>query len=154
MNRVTEEHLIDWRNALLASELSPVTVKDGYIAAAKSFFGWSKRMKKIATNPAGEVHVEISDKHDTKMRGFSDKEAATILAAALAPMGDLMSEENAAARKWVLFLCAYTGARVNEMTQLRASDVRTIDGIPCIRITPEAGTVKTSRQRSCRSIPI
>lgn len=64
MNAITEQHLIDWRDALLASKLSPVTVKDGYIAAAKSFFGWSKRMKKIATNPAAEVHVEISGKHE------------------------------------------------------------------------------------------
>jgi hypothetical protein len=31
---------------------------------------------------------------------------------------------------------------------LRASDVRTIDGIPCIHITPEAGTVKTNKART------
>jgi integrase len=37
---------------------------------------------------------------------------------------------------------------VNEITQLRSSDVRPVDGIPCIRITPEAGTVKTSRERT------
>jgi hypothetical protein len=108
MNRITEQHLIDWRDALLASKLSPVTVKDGHIAAAKSFFGWSKRMKKIATNPAAEVHVEISDKHEKEMRGFTDKEAAIILSAALAPMSKLMSAENAAARKWVPWLCAYS----------------------------------------------
>lgn len=58
-----------------------------------------------------------------------------------------MTEENAAARRWVPWICAYTGARVNEITQLRASDVITVDGIECIRITPEAGTVKTSRER-------
>ncbi|WGS01085.1 hypothetical protein MTX26_09795 [Bradyrhizobium sp. ISRA443] len=59
-----------------------------------------------------------------------------------------MSAENAAARRWVPWLCCYSGARVNEITQLRASDVKLIDGIPCIRITPEAGTVKTSRERT------
>lgn len=150
MNRITEQHLLDWRDALLAQKpkLSPVTVKDGHIAAAKSFFGWSKRMKKIDTNPASEVHVEISSKHEQKMRGFTDKEAGTILAAALAPMSELMSAENAAARRWVPWICAYTGARVNEITQLRASDIRTVDGIPCIRITPEAGTVKTNKART------
>lgn len=59
-----------------------------------------------------------------------------------------MTAENAAARKWVPWLCAYTGARVNENTQLRASDVKAIDGIPCIHITPEAGTVKTVKERT------
>nr|WP_249790325.1 site-specific integrase [Bradyrhizobium yuanmingense] len=59
-----------------------------------------------------------------------------------------MSVENAASRRWVPWLCAYTGARVNELTQLRGMDVRKIDGIPCIHITPEAGTVKTVKART------
>lgn len=63
-------------------------------------------------------------------------------------MSELMSAENAAARRWVPFLCAYTGARVNEITQLRGMDVRKIDGVRCIHITPEAGTVKTVRART------
>jgi integrase len=146
---VTEQHLLDWRDALLASKLSPITVKDGYIAAAKAFFGWSKRGKKIASDPSAEVVVEINQgKHAADMRGFTDEEAAIILSAALAPMSALMAAENAAARRWVPWLCAYTGARVNEMTQLRACDVKMVKGLPCIHITPEAGTVKTSKART------
>jgi len=148
MSVVTEQHLLDWRDALLASKLSRITVRDGYIAAMKSFFGWAKRALKIPTNPSANVIVEISDKHETKMRGFKDEEAAIILSAALAPMSALMSAENAAARRWVPWICAYTGARVNEITQLRAADVQTVDGIECICITPEAGRVKTSRERT------
>jgi integrase len=148
MSRVTEQHLLDWRDALLASKATAISVKFGQIAAVKAFFGWSKRMKKLPTNPSVDVVVEISDKHEKEMRGFTDEEAAVILAAALAPMNELMSDENAAARKWVPWLCAYTGARVNELTQLRACDVIDVAGIPCIRITPEAGTVKTSKRRT------
>jgi len=47
-----------------------------------------------------------------------------------------------------LQICAHTGARVNEVTQLRACDVEDVEGIPCIRITPEAGTVKTAKKRT------
>jgi integrase len=149
MSRVTERHLLDWRDALLASIPSPITVRDGHIAAAKAFFGWAKRAKKLPTDPSAEVTVEISKKkHKVKMRGFNDDEAAIILSAALAPMSALMSVENAASRKWVPWLCAYTGARVNEITQARASDIKPVDGIPCIRITPEAGTVKTATERT------
>ncbi|HEY8333780.1 MAG TPA: site-specific integrase [Tardiphaga sp.] len=147
MTRVTEQHLVDWRDALLASKLSPVTVKDGYMAAMKSFFGWAQRGLKIPTDPCAKIVVEISDKHETEMRGFTDAEAAVILSAALAPMSELMSAENAAARRWVPWICAYTGARVNEITQMRAADVQMVDGIECIRITPEAGRVKTSIER-------
>jgi integrase len=147
MIRVTEQHLLEWRDALLATKLEPRTVRDGYIAAAKSFFGWSTRALKIPSDPSAKVTVEISDKHEKKMRGFKDEEAAVILSAALAPPSALMSTENADARRWVPWICAYTGARVNEITQLRATDVQTVDGIECIRITPEAGRVKTSIER-------
>ncbi len=62
MSRVTEQHLLDWRDALLATKISPVTVRYGYIAAAQAFFGWAKRAKKLPYNPAAEVFVEVSEK--------------------------------------------------------------------------------------------
>jgi integrase len=58
-----------------------------------------------------------------------------------------MSPENADARRWIPWLCAYTGARVNEMTQLRASDIKEVDGLWCVCITPAAGSVKNRRER-------
>ncbi|MBB4398786.1 hypothetical protein [Bradyrhizobium sp. ERR14] len=36
---------------------------------------------------------------------------------------------------------------MNEMTQLRESDVCPVVGLPCIRITPEAGSVKDTKTR-------
>jgi integrase len=147
MTRVTQQHLLDWRDALLASKLSAVTARDGYMAAMKSFFGWAHRGLKISTDPSDDIVVDVTVKHKKKMRGFTNEEAAVILSAALAPMSVLMSAENAAARRWVPWICAYTGARVNEITQLRAADVQTVEGIECIRITPEAGRVKTSIER-------
>lgn len=52
-----------------------------------------------------------------------------------------------AAKRWVPFLGAYTGARVGELTQLRGEDVRSADGVHYIRITPAAGTVKSGLYR-------
>lgn len=45
-------------------------------------------------------------------------------------------------------VCAYTGARVNEITQLRGEDVSEVNGIWTVHITPEAGSVKTGEARS------
>lgn len=53
-----------------------------------------------------------------------------------------------AARRWVPWLCAYTGARAGEVTQLRGKDVAKHGNIWAIQITPEAGTVKTSKPRT------
>ncbi|WLB23971.1 DUF6538 domain-containing protein [Bradyrhizobium japonicum] len=148
MSRVTEQHLLDWRDALLASKTSRRNVKFGYLAAARAFFRWAKNEKKLPTNPGAEVFVTVSEKKKTKKGGFDDREAHTILAAALGPQNERMTEENAAARRWVPWLCAYTGARVNEITQLRACDVIEEEGIPCVHIRPEAGTVKTAEERT------
>ncbi|MCC8974645.1 hypothetical protein [Bradyrhizobium brasilense] len=140
MSSVTEQHLLDWRDALLASKASRRNVKFGYIAAARAFFRWAKNEKKLATNPAAEVVVTISDKKNKKNKvGFDHREAHIILAAALGPQNARMTEENKAARKWVPWLCAYTGARVNEITQLRACDVVEKDGSRAFTSDPRQG---------------
>jgi integrase len=54
---------------------------------------------------------------------------------------------NNAARRWVPWLCAYTGARPGEVTQLRGADIIEREGIHGLRITPEAGTVKNNKSR-------
>jgi integrase len=43
--------------------------------------------------------------------------------------------------------CAFSGARVAEIAQLRKVDVRPDGAIPHIRITPDAGSVKTGQFR-------
>ncbi|HVY89631.1 MAG TPA: hypothetical protein VG942_12230, partial [Hyphomonadaceae bacterium] len=55
--------------------------------------------------------------------------------------------KTAAAKRWVPWLCAYSGARVGEMVQLRKQDLRREGKVYMLRITPEAGTVKGRRYR-------
>jgi integrase len=56
-----------------------------------------------------------------------------------------------ALRRWVPWLCAYTGARAGEITQLRVVDVVEREGIDALHLTPAAGTIKTGAPRT---IPI
>jgi Branched-chain amino acid transport system / permease component len=106
MSTVAEHQLSDWI-AELKKKKSRKTVKEGYAAAVKSFFGWAKRNKKLPTNPAAEIFVEPTVKAAQKKRGSNDAEASLILAATLAPVSHLMTPENAGARRWVPWLCAY-----------------------------------------------
>jgi integrase len=71
----------------------------------------------------------------------------TILRGTLAAPSPKLGRYKAATRRWVPWLCAYTGARVGEITQARSQDVAKVDGIWTLNITPEAGTVKTNRAR-------
>jgi integrase len=80
---------------------------------------------------------------------FTTDEARTILQASLA-ITDTKSPFAAACR-WVPWVCAYTGARAGEITQLRGVDIVKREGIDALRLTPEAGTIKTG---VTRTIPI
>ena len=44
-------------------------------------------------------------------------------------------------------LCAYTGARAGEICQLRKKDFAVIEGVQCIALLPDAGTIKTGKFR-------
>jgi integrase len=82
---------------------------------------------------------------------FTMEEAKAILRATLDDPPPKLSPTNARARRWIPWLCAYSGARVNEFSQLRAQDVFQEDGIWVAHITPEAGQVKT---REARLVPL
>jgi integrase len=100
--------------------------------------------RRLPANPAERIGVDVRVKAAETIRSFTDEEARTILKAAL--------QERHPVRRWVPWLCAYTGARVSEVCQLRAEDVVQVDGIWCLKLAPEAGSLKT--HSSERAIPL
>lgn len=83
---------------------------------------------------------------------LNDAEVRAILRAASSYQKPAREGERlAAAKRWVPWLLAYTGARLGEMVQLRKEDVHEVGGTWCITISPEAGTVK---DRDARTIPV
>jgi integrase len=152
--KVTPEDVVAWKDHLLhkagesGSGLSAKTVGDGYLSALKMTLRWGVENRRLAENPAANTRVRGAKRVYKRERGLTNDEARTILAATLTPPPPRLSPERALARRWVPWLCAYTGARVNEITQLRGKDVVEIDGVWTIHITPEAGRIKTSMART------
>jgi integrase len=152
--RVTLVDVVAWKDKLLEQpadgrkQKGVRTVRDSYLPAVRSVFKWGAGNGKIAHNPVAGVRVGGKRKASIRDRGLTDDEAQMILAAALRPSPARLSPERKLARRWVPWLCAYTGARVNEITQLRAEDVKQQNGIWAIYITPEAGSVKNGKART------
>ena len=71
-------------------------------------------------------------------RGFDPEQAPTILSATVATPSHLISREMKAARRWVPWICAYTDARVNEITSLLPSDAQQIEGHWCLVLRPDS----------------
>jgi integrase len=145
--RVTVADVNDWVRALIAKPLSVKSVRDGYLPAISVLLGDAAARGLISFNPAAGVRVRGPKTVQLRSRSLTDEEAQTILKASLGSHPKSLSKGHGLARRWVPWVCAYTGARVNEITQLRAKDIRKEQGVWVIHITPEAGSVKTHKAR-------
>lgn len=153
-SRVMRDDVVSFKDHRLASinprngqPISPKTVKDSDLAALKTVFGWAKANGRMDTNPAEGVTIKLGKPRKLRIKGFTDAEAEAVLNAALRLRHGQEKPKTFAAKRWLPWLCAYTGARVGELAQLRKEDIRS-DGTHWIAtITPDAGTVKTNEAR-------
>lgn len=147
--KLTPADIEAWRDATIeAGKKSARTFARNDLAALKTLFGNAVEDKLMLSNPAKDIKVRLARRQKAKaMRGFTDEEASLVLAATTAPPPQRTSPHIAVAMRWVPWICAYTGARVNEVTQARVGDIKKVDGVWCLHITPEAGTQKTETER-------
>jgi hypothetical protein len=93
--------------------------------------------------------VRVRKALQEREKGFDADEADIILQATLGKPSGHASAETVAARRWIPWICAYTGARVNEITPLTGRDFVSRAGIPMIRICAQ-----NSKTRKFREVPI
>ncbi len=152
--RLTTKDIINWKDDLRkpradGSQLDAKTVRNGYIGAIKTMLSFAVEQQALKINVAKGVIVRGKKKKKNREKGFTHEEALAILKATLVPPPRALSPEYAAARRWVPWICAYTGARVNEITQLLPSHLLTIKGFKVLRIEAEA-----SKMGEYRHVPI
>jgi integrase len=149
--RLTRENLLEWRDTL-SETLSAKTVKDVYLAGVRAVLIWAKENGKIDDNPFVDIKVRMPKAIRKREKGYTDAEALAILKLSRTyTSGPREGAKMTAVKQWLPILCAFTGARVTEIAQLRKEDIRQEGETTVIRITPDAGTVKTS---DFRDVPI
>ena len=150
VERITPRQISEWCDHLRDNKgLAAKTINAKYLSAVKAVFRLALSKFLIDSDPSEGVAVKIPKAVQSRSKGFTEKEAKQILACANAVFDEpsRVAYHNTLARRWVPWICAYTGARVGEITQLRAEDLSIVDGIPQITITPEAGSVKAGQYR-------
>jgi integrase len=142
--RVTRADALRWKEYLLKT-FAPRTVRDFYFSTARAVFSWALDNDQASLNPFSHIKVIVAKRPLAREKGFNDGEALAVLKAARAYVPPTAREQPPmiAAKRWTPLLAAYTGARIAELTQLRAEDVQSRDGIFYLRLTPEAGTIKS-----------
>jgi len=162
--RLTEDEVEQYKQARLSQEkprkVSPQTVKGIDVPAIRSVMQWAIDEKHVqGPNPAANVKVRVPRKKALRVgkprrnepdagTGFTDAEAKSILRVATnyTPKSRREKAKTAAAKRWIPWLLAYSGARIGEMAQLRKEDVRRHPekGFWYVAVEPEAGTTKTA----------
>jgi integrase len=143
-------------DGLTTEDRSAHVVNDVWLRAVRTVLQWAVTRERLPSNPFAGATVALP-KRPPKLREreFNETEWRTILKATLEPPPARMEPYNAAARRWVPWICAYTGSRPGEATQLRGEDITrhtTADGdFWTMRITPEAGDVKGN---TARTVPL
>ncbi|ABD04901.1 hypothetical protein RPB_0190 [Rhodopseudomonas palustris HaA2] len=129
------DHLVD------AKGIARKSVRDVWLASLKAVASFIVERRKLASNPFLGIRVRRADTgtKESNQKGFTDSQAVLILTATLANPSHLTIAETRAARRWVPWICAYTSARVNEITSLLPSDVRQDPetAIWCFYLRPE-----------------
>jgi integrase len=118
-----------------------------FISRISQFFNWCVTWEFLERNPAAGL-MEKRGSESTERLPYEDDDLALIF-------GSIEYQQDSFKHPyqfWIPLIALFTGARLNEICQLRAQDVRQVDGILCFDITPNAGKLKT--EASERLVPV
>lgn len=147
INLVDRDIAIRWKDHLLAQGKAIKTIESAYLGAARACFNFGIENGFVAQNPFSKIRLPKNVTIRTRPKGFTQDEARKILLAAWQLKQTNEKSHVFHLRKWGPWLCAFTGARIGEICQLRKEDVKFHDAIWCIHITPAAGSTKTKTDR-------
>lgn len=143
---ITEDGAREWSRQLVTTKRGARTVNDVWLTAARTLFGWGEKERLIASNPFKGLRVTEPRRVNLReTQAFTPDEWTTILKAASSINKPKTVFQGA--QRWVPWLCAYSGARPGEITQLRGENIEQRGRIHAMKLTPAAGTIKTGKTR-------
>ena len=144
--QVTDSDVIAWKDHLVASCLHPKTIKN-HLMVLKTLYNYAKINQRVSMNPATNVVYKANVDRRTERIPYTDEDARRILLAARDRTDHL---------RWVPWIAAFTGARLEEICGAMVADIETIDGHPCLHIRLEYREAGSSlkNENSQRVVPL
>lgn len=142
---VTSHDIRAYRDHLIASGRRLRTARHSDFAALRAIYHFGVENELVPTNPTIGVKFKADRLAAAEsMSAFSADEARAILSAA--------DRQTIPSRRWIPWLTAMTGSRVAAIANLRKQDVIEVEGVWCLRISRQAGPIKTAASE--RIVPI
>jgi integrase len=141
---ITKDDVRQWRDRLIAEDLSPKKINGKCLAALSGVLTHAVNEFSLPENVAHGIRDQREGPAPGR-KGYNAEEAKAILSATFNGTGKEISAPHRRALFWVPWICAYTGLRVTEITQLRGKHVKEEGGHHFFMITPEDGSTKSGR---------
>lgn len=160
---ITRKDVLAFKQALVAEGQTPANIKIK-LSRLRTLLQWSADNDYAETNVAAGITILDTDAAKNKRREFDLNSLNAIFASPVFTMGDRPKQGRGEAAYWLPLLALYTGARLEELGQLRPSDVQQItypdaDGVNCsswfVRIKEDTdGDLRLKNAASERDVPV
>jgi integrase len=153
---VQRKHVVAFRDALVDKGRAPGTVKK-LLGLLSGMFQVAVEDEQygVQTNPVRDVKVRGQVGEAKPRKAFSVDDLRAIFSSPVFVAGKRPKAGAGDATFWLPLLGLYTGARLNEIGQIRVADVRTEDGISFIHFTDEGeGMQLKAGRKSRKRVPL
>lgn len=120
---------------------------DGLVSGKRRNLDAQNQLQQVT---AGEQTVQLAAVTKTKTRSFFAVEELQDMLAALAKLNRVRRPD----KFWIPLVLLYTGARSNEICQLRTDDVVMDGDVTCIHIKEDLARLQTTKDHKNRVVPI
>ncbi len=148
---VSGDDIFDWANHRRDVDgIAPRTINRNDLVAVSSIFAWATTRqggRKRDENPARGIKLDVDRQTTTREKHFEDHEVSAILIAARNAKPSRRYPRASASRRWAPWICAYTGARIQEVCWLSRHDIRQEGGIWVIHFP-------TTKTNVARKVPL
>ena len=157
-NRLTKNDFIAFRDAMLAKGKATATVEKD-LSFLKTIMRYAHESGKIPSNPTEGLKVSQRKVSTTVRRKLQTDDLNRLFSPSIYVAGERPQGGGREAAAWVPLIGLYTGARLEEICQLRMADIQEQGGIHCFNIIDledDALQIKTSvkTDESRRQVPI
>jgi len=151
--KISKAHIVAFKDIRLLAGSAPATVTK-QLGALSSLLQYSVGNDFITTNVASGVRVARNKVEKKARLPYEIDDLNRIFSCPIYTIGERPQGGGGEAAYWLPLLALYTGARLEELGQLRRKDIKVSDGIWHISITDEAEEASLKTHSSRRFIPI
>ena len=132
-------------------ERMQVKTMNKHLAAYNGLFGWAEKNSYVSKNVFAGMTIKQRQSTGSSRAAFSNDQIELMVRTILRNEQGRIKKDY---QKWGPLLGLYTGARLNEISQLRLEDIREEEGVWCFDINERAEGVRLKTASATRLIPV